>query len=245
VNGFHRELTSPSVGLVQVWVVFLPDVRTRLDWLQALLSPDEKQRAARFVFERDQQRFVLARGILRVLLGGYLNREPSRIAFQYGAHGKPALTAEDANPPDLRFNVSHSGDYCLCAVALHRDVGVDVEMVRSDVECLPLAERFFTRREYEDLLWGSEEDRRARFFRYWTCKEAYLKARGVGISSGLAQIEVTFNADGSVGCGRKDEPPDHGFDCLVRPISIADHVAAAVAAEGADWDAIVCNYPEK
>ena len=238
-----NELALPSIGLVHVWVVFLPDVRTRLDRLHTVLSPEEKERVARFVFERDRQRFVFARGILRVLLGRYLDREPGRITFQYGAHGKPALAGEKTTPSDLRFNVSHSGDYCLCAVALRRDVGIDIEMVRSDVECLPLAERFFTRREYEDLLWGSERDRRARFFRYWTCKEAYLKARGIGISSGLAQIEVTFNADGSIECGSRDDPMIRGSDCLVRPISIGDHVAAAMAAEGDDWDMVVCDYP--
>jgi 4'-phosphopantetheinyl transferase len=245
VNEFHLDLKFPPVGLVQVWVVSLATVRTQLDWLRTVLSWDEEQRAARFVFERDQQRFVLARGILRVLLGGYLNREPGRIAFQYGAHGKPALAREESNPPELRFNVSHSGEYWVCAVSLRRDVGVDIEMVRSDIECLSLAERFFSRREYEDVRWGSEEERRARFFRYWTCKEAYLKARGVGISSGLAQIEMTFNADGSVRCETKGDSTIQGSDCLVRPISIGDHVAAAVAAEGDDWDAAVSNYPVK
>ena len=244
MNAFNRELESPSVGLVQVWVVSLPDVQTELDRMRTILSSDEEQRAARFVFERDRQRFVLARGILRVLLGAYLNQEPSRIAFQYGTHGKPALVLEQNNAADFRFNVSHSGDYCLYAVALRREVGIDIETVRSDVDCLPLAERFFTRREYEDLLRESEEDRRARFFRYWTCKEAYLKARGVGIASGLAQIEVTFNADGSVRCSTTDSTM-HESDCLVRPISIPDHVAAAVAAEGEDWDVAVCDYPAK
>ena len=245
MNGFHCNLKFPPLGLVQVWIVSLPDVRTRLDGLRTVLSPDEQERAARFVFERDRLRFVSARGILRVLLGGYLNREPARIVFHYGPNGKPALAGEDANPADLRFNVSHSGDYCLCAVALRRDVGIDIEMVRSDVECLPLAERFFTRREYEDLLRGSEQDRRARFFRYWTCKEAYLKARGVGISTGLARIEMTFNADGSVECSKRDDLIVHGTGCLVRPISIGDHVAAAVAAEGDDWDVAICDYPAK
>jgi 4'-phosphopantetheinyl transferase len=197
------------------------------------------------VFEKDRQRFVSARGALRLLLARYLNRGPDRIVFRYGPHGKPALAGEPTDSPDLRFNVSHSGDYCLCAVTVSREVGVDVELVRPDVECLQLAERFFTRREYEDLLQQPEEARRTRFFRYWTCKEAYLKTRGIGISSGMARLDVTFSVDGSVGCWPEDGASASQPHCLVRSLPIADHVVAAVAAEGSDWEVALSHYSVK
>jgi 4'-phosphopantetheinyl transferase len=245
VSDFDLHLKLSSPGLVHVWVILLPEVRAQLDSLRNLLSPEENRRAARFAFERDQQRFVLSRGTLRVLLAQYLNREPDRIHFRYGAYGKPALTEEESRAPDLRFNVSHSGDYCLCAVALGREVGVDVEIVRPDIECLPLAERFFTKREYEDLQREPVDGRHPRFFRYWTCKEAYLKALGLGIASGLERVEVSFKEDGSVECGMMEGGPAPRPDYVIRPVSIAGNVEAAVAAEGDDWELAVSNYPAK
>lgn len=246
MNDQDHRLALPSPNVVQVWAIFLPDVRSDLESLRGILSPEERERAARFVFERDQQRFILGRGTLRVLLSRYLSRDPSRIEFQYGPRGKPALATEKQSPPALRFNLSHSGDYCLCAIALRREVGIDIETVRPDVECLQLAERFFTRREYEDLRQMPEESRQARFFRYWTCKEACLKARGKGILSGLARFEVVFNADGLDGSCKATAGvtvPEQGL--TVRVVPIAEHVAAAVAAEGDTWEVVVCHYPVK
>lgn len=243
MNRPHLRLAPLAPCVVQVWVIFLPHVRASLESLRGILSPEESRRAARFAFERDQQRFILARGTLRVLLAEYLKQDPDRISFRYGAHGKPALVEEENRPADLRFNLSHSGDHCLCAVALGREVGVDVEVVRSDIACLDLAERFFTRREYDELRQEPEENRHARFFRYWTCKEAYLKARGIGISSGLARLDVIFNADGSVSCDAVDDATVPGSRWIVRPVPMAENVAAAVAAEGDDWEVAVSNYP--
>ena len=238
--------TDPlSLHRVQVWVVFLPHVRNCLGALHGLLSPEESRRAARLVFEQDQERFILTHGILRILLGQYLNQEPASLGFRYGAHGKPGLNAAESSPESLCFNLSHSGDYCLCAFALSRQVGVDIEMVRSNVECLQLAERFFARREYEDLRKAAEEVRRALFYRYWTCKEAYLKARGLGLSSGLDRIEVTFAADGSVGCCDTGRGMDgQNARWVVKELSLGHEVAAAVAAAGDDWDVAVSHYAE-
>jgi 4'-phosphopantetheinyl transferase len=157
-------------------------------------------------------------------------------------HGKPALVEDGVTRADLRFNLSHSGDYCVCAVALGREVGIDVEAVRPDVECLQLADRFFTKREWEDLRTTPEQRRYERFFRYWTCKEACLKAQGIGISSGLAGFEVIFEPDGSARCGTVKRGTASRPGCLVRPITIAPDVAAAVAAEGDGWKMTVARY---
>jgi 4'-phosphopantetheinyl transferase len=244
VNDPASPFELPSFNLVQVWVIYLPDVQHRLESFHKILSPEESRRAARLVFEQDRRRYVLAHGVLRSLLARCLSQEPERVAFRYGPYGKPMLAGGERSE-DLRFNLSHSGDYCLCAVALRRDVGVDIEAQRSNVECLQLAERFFTRREYETLKEEPDDLRPAKFLRYWTCKEAYLKARGIGISSGLARLEVIFNADGSAGCRMGDDAGTPDREWLVRSLSIGEHVIAAVAAEGTDWDVAVSRYPVK
>ncbi len=239
-----------SVGLlapqkVQVWVVFLPHIRSYVKSLHGVLSPEESRRAARFAFEQDRHRFILAHGILRTLLGEYLQQDPGGLNFRCGEYGKPALIPDQHASKSLYFNLSHSGDYCLCAVALDREVGVDIEMVRRDVECLRLAERFFTPREYDDLRQAPEEGRHARFYRYWTCKEAYLKARGLGLSSGLERIEIIFEGDGSA--RYRDTGSDAAVNderWLVKTLPIEGEVAAAVAAQGDDWEVVVSHYSE-
>lgn len=231
------EVLDPRLARsVDVWTISLSTLANRMDEFRAFLAPDELARAARFVFERDRRRFILARSALRLLVGRYLDLAPNQVTFQYGPHGKPELVEAQQSPPGLQFNVSHSGDHCLFAVAWGRHVGVDIEVIRSDVDCLSLAERFFSRREYEDLRHASDEDRPARFFQYWTCKEAYLKSSGLGISSGLA-VEGQVHSDGSVhfdagGMGARSP-------WVVRRLSLTSSVAAAVGAEGEDWTMVV------
>jgi hypothetical protein len=112
------------------------------------LSDDERARAQRFVFDRDRSRFTVARGVLRNILGRYLQRPPSSIRFGYGPHGKPHLEAPPNQLlPTLRFNVSHSADLVLIAVAHDREVGVDVEQIRTDFALDELARRFFSQEE--------------------------------------------------------------------------------------------------
>lgn len=220
---------------VEVWTISLSTLANRVEEFRAFLAPDELDRAARFVFERDRRRFILARSTLRLLVGRYLDLSPTQVIFQYGPHGKPALIEGQQSPPGLQFNVSHSGEYCLYAIAWGRQVGVDIEVIRSDVEYLSLAERFFTRREYEKLRHTSKQDQPERFFHYWTCKEAYLKARGLGISSGLA-VEGQPHPDGSIhfDAGEATHSP-----WVVRPLVLTSPVAAAVGGEGDDWTMVV------
>lgn len=239
----HFPVGRLSPRLVEVWGVSLRHVRDNLESLQALLSGEESRRAARFVFEQDRQRFVLTHGILRILLGQYLNQDPAGVTFRYGEYGKPLLNAHENGSESLCFNVSHSGDYCLCAFAMSREVGVDIEVMRSDVEYLDLAERFFAGREYEDLRQAPKENRRALFYRYWTCKEAYLKARGLGLSSGLKRIELSFGADGLISLSDKeDDIGSRDARWAIKEVRFGQEVAAAIAAQGTDWEVSVSHY---
>ena len=155
------------------------------------MSDDEKERAARFRFERDREFFVAGRGILRELLGGYLKRPPPELQFQYGSEGKPCLSLEDWEWP-IRFNVSHSRGIALYAFSGGLEVGVDVEEIRSDFASEEIAERFFSAGELEELRGLPAELKADGFFNCWTRKEAYVKAWGSGLGIPLDSFGVTL-----------------------------------------------------
>jgi 4'-phosphopantetheinyl transferase len=155
-----------------------------------LLSDDERQRAARFVFEKDRRFFAACRSALRVLLGRYLERRAEEISFVYSERGKPRVAGEG----DLRFNVSHSGGLAVFAFTLGCELGADVEMVRPVPEMDHIAQRFFCQEEYNELVNLPEDEKPDAFFRCWTRKEAYIKATGDGLSAPLDQFRVTFGA---------------------------------------------------
>lgn len=114
----------------------------RVRW-EANLSPDEKERADRFHFVKDRNRFVVARGLLRELLGRYLRQAPASLEFSYGEYGKPSLSGENASS-GLCFNLSHSSDLAVYAVARERNLGIDVERIRPEAASDRIAERFFS-----------------------------------------------------------------------------------------------------
>lgn len=158
--------------------------------LGAYLSDDERARAGRFVFERDRNRFVVARGRLREILGRELSRAPGALRFTYSENGKPAL---DDGFGDLRFNLSHSESVAALALARAFELGVDVEFVRPLKE--DVAERFFSRRENEQLASLPADDQLAGFYRCWTRKEAIVKAIGEGLSRPLDSFDVSVAGD--------------------------------------------------
>jgi 4'-phosphopantetheinyl transferase len=176
---------------VHCWCVALDVSAGTVAGLHATLSPDERQRSARRRFARDQRRFIVARGVLRALLGHYLGTDPGRVRFGYNAFGKPALSpADDAW---LKFNLSHAGDLALIAVAADADLGVDVEQVRDLHDLAEVARQVLSPAEadYLDRLPGH---RRARaFFSCWTKQEACVKARGNGLDSAAAELPVGWS----------------------------------------------------
>jgi 4'-phosphopantetheinyl transferase len=154
----------------------------RLRELNGFLSWEERERATRFRFDRDRNRFVTCRGILRELLG-----VKARENFVYGAYGKPRLADSE-----IRFNVSHSHDVAMIAIARGREVGCDIERIDASFADDKIAERFFSPYEVAALRALPKEDQCAAFFRCWTRKEAYIKACGMGMSLALDSFDVTL-----------------------------------------------------
>jgi len=162
--------------------------------LETTLSLEEKARADRFHFVNDRNRFVVARGLLRELLGGYLHQAPAGLEFSYGRHGKPVLSGGNVSR-GLCFNLSHSSGLVVYAMARDRNLGIDVEHVRADSTGEDIARRYFSAREVSELRVLPPEARGEGFFHCWTRKEAYLKATGMGLQIPLDSFSVSLLPD--------------------------------------------------
>lgn len=155
-----------------------------------MLAMDEQARAARYRFPKDRDHFIAARGLLRVLLSRYLRVSPADFTFLYSGLGKPSLAEHQG--AGLRFNVSHSHGLALLAFAQGRELGVDLESVRPEVAGLRIAERYFSPAEVAALRALPESQQTEAFFNCWTRKEAYIKARGDGLSARLDLFDVSL-----------------------------------------------------
>jgi 4'-phosphopantetheinyl transferase len=176
---------------VHVWRARLDVPPPLLETLAATLAPDERARAARFRRESDRHRYTAGRGILRDLLARYLSVAPEEPVLRYGSHGRPELGGPHADD-DLNFNLSHSQALALYAFTRGRELGIDVEAVRHDVAVVALARRFFSPAEAAALEALPESVRTEAFFNGWTRKEAFIKARGDGLSLPLDSFDVTL-----------------------------------------------------
>ena len=176
---------------VHVWAVSLCITPGALEALAATLSPDEKERAGKFKFEKYRNRFIAGRGVLREILGKYLQAEPATLRFSCSTNGKPALAAEFASA-GIHFNLAHSEDLALVAVTRVGAIGVDVECIRPVKEMDELVARFFSARETVLFQRLRPDEKAAAFFNLWTRKEALLKATGEGITRSLSLVEVSF-----------------------------------------------------
>jgi 4'-phosphopantetheinyl transferase len=187
------EFPRLSVDEVHIWRSPLNVPRSTQDVLIQFLSADEHKRAERFRFDQHRQQFITTRGLLRYLLGRYLETDPAHVQFVYGPYGKPALDSSNSGQ-FLSFNLSHSHHQALYAIAGNRPIGIDIEYERPIQTIDQLAQRFFTAKEYLSLASLPPEQKQAAFFCGWTRKEAYLKATGQGLI-GLSRVEVTVLPD--------------------------------------------------
>jgi 4'-phosphopantetheinyl transferase len=180
---------SLKAGEVHVWRASLEQpAERRAEFLQ-ILNDEERARARRFHFDKHRNHFIVARGLLRMLLGRYLDAKPEALQFCYGAYGKPALDGLEGQSP-LHFNVSHSHETALFGFVQDRELGIDLEYIKRDFSTEDIARRFFTESEVEGIESNLPAERVAAFYRCWTRKEAYIKAIGSGLSQPLNEFDV-------------------------------------------------------
>ena len=228
-DGWKPTLTADGIHL---WLADLDRLPKSLAQLAATLTADERERAARFHFPAHRDRFVVGRGLLRTLLGAYLNRPAMALCFACGPRGKPLLAGEDADA-GLHFNLSHSGERALYAIA-RREVGVDLECLNRVVNDAAVAERVCTPREWAAFQALPAERFREAFFSCWTRKEAIAKALGDGLASGLRNLEVCF-PDDRLPDGRVGLRDASGREWSVLNLPLDAGWRGALAAEGQDW----------
>lgn len=236
-------------GEAQVWLAHLDSTAWQADADGRLFSADEMERANRFRFEIHRSRYVAGRSILRRVLSLYVGVEPAGVILETGAFGKPIC----ASRPEVHFNVSHSAARLAICVAAG-PVGIDIEEIRSVPDSLELAERFFTQAEFEAVRGAAEERRLSAFFTCWTGKEAYVKARGKGLSLPLRSFAVSadpetpgllFSADEGEGPEKWRIVGVDAGDGSICSLAVGRAIRAVTTrrAEGIDDRGGLCHHP--
>jgi len=228
VPASHPALNSREV---HVWRASLLATSEQFETLRDTLSDDEIARADRLRLENKRNEFIVARGVLRTILGRYLDVQPASLAFSYSGRGKPELAATVGREL-LCFNLSHSGDWLLCAFAAGRQVGVDIERHHPVGGLDAIVRRFFSAGERAAIHSLPEEQKLASFFRFWTLKEAYVKAQGIGLSYPLDQFDVTLTPSGPPTlCNAQGDAAQ--WSCVELPVDPG--YSAALVAAGHGW----------
>jgi 4'-phosphopantetheinyl transferase len=202
-----------------------------------LLDGDERDRAARFVFDQDRRRFIASHAVTRLVLADCLGCAAESLRFSLSPFGKPRVVDP---PEDVRFSLSHAGERALLAIALGQEIGVDLEAHRA-IEVIDMARRFFGPREIEALEMLPEAERPPAFFRCWARKEAFIKALGQGLSFPLDGFEVSVEDDGSRQLLRAcAAAPDALSSWRIVALDAEPGYAAALAAGPTSWQ--VCRW---
>ncbi len=216
----------PKPGEVHVWSARLISTQNKFEVFYGTLSTDESNRAESFVQERDRNRYIIARGILRELLGHYLGMAPEQVCLSYGANGKPHL-ADSLAGSGLEFNLSHAANSAVYAFANRTQVGIDIEPFNKGLAWRELAPIVFSGREQAELAEIPEDDKAEAFLRGWTRKEAFVKGCGAGLSLDLNAFDVPLGRlenPSPVQLSNKQKQSDVWWLCPIDPI--ADFVAA-------------------
>jgi len=221
---------------VHVWRASLDEFSSQRDKFLHTLAAEEQTRAELFYFQTDSEHFINAHGILRAILGLYLNRAPECLSFCYSSYGKPALTRESGGDA-IRFNMSHSRGVALYAVTRGREIDVDLEFIRSDLEVEQIAERFFSRSEIATLRALPTDLQKYAFFLCWTRKEAYIKARGEGLSLTLDQFDVSLIPGEPAELLSTQPDSNEAVGWSLKELTLGPGYVAALAVEGRGWTA--------
>lgn len=177
-------------NVIHVWKTrHIPD--EGIEPYMSVLSQRELERARKFRFDEHRNIFVKTRGLQKILIAKYLQKEPKEINIEFGSNGKPFYK----NKAQLRFNASHAGELILLAFTLKNEVGIDVEKMKDHIDVVSIAKHFFSQNEIVKLISLAKPLRQEAFFTCWSRKEAFIKAIGDGLSFPLDQFEVSFTSD--------------------------------------------------
>ena len=185
---------------IHVWLAFYDQIEDArlLSAYREMLSDEERAQEPRFYFERDRRRYLVTRALARSVLSRYLAIDSRRCTFETNAYGRPSLGNAEAATLGLSFNISHTHSLIVLAVTCGRELGVDVENVVARAAALDVADRYFAPLEVAVLNAAPKEEQHFRFFEYWTFKESYIKARGMGLSLPLDKFGFQYPDDQSV-----------------------------------------------
>jgi len=222
---------------VHVWLAKLDDYPA--DSLRLLLAADERARATRFHFNEHRNHYTVTRGLLRKLLAAYLSLPAEEIRFSYAEKGKPAL--EESQRSSLNFNLAHSQGMAVYAFCRNREVGVDLEFIREDLADEKIAERFFSPSEIDALAKLPPDLRKQAFFDCWTRKEAYIKARGEGLSMPLNEFDVSLRPGEAAALLRNHKEPAEVTRWSMQSLDVPAGFVAALVVEGHDWRLRIFN----
>ncbi|HEY7350646.1 MAG TPA: 4'-phosphopantetheinyl transferase superfamily protein [Ktedonobacterales bacterium] len=215
-----------------IWRARLNLSASHMQALEQTLAADERQRASQFRFSRDRARFIAARGMLRSILGRYLSREPQTLRFSYNEYGKPALADEVGSEP-LLFNLAHSHDLALYAITRCGAIGIDLEQISpAGADYEQIATRFFSPHEVYALQAVAAQDKQEAFLNCWTRKEAYVKARGLGLSLDLNLFDVSLAPGEPAALLATREEGQDSSDWSLHALSPGPGYVAALAVQG-------------
>jgi 4'-phosphopantetheinyl transferase len=187
-------------GQIDVWVCFYPEIcdKALLNQYRAMMSDAERQKELCFRFAEDQRCYVVARALLRTVLSRYAALDPTQWSFVLNAYGKPEIGNPYRAKQRISFNLSHTDGLIVLGIAAGRALGIDTENVRTRRAPIDIADSLFAADEVAALRQLTGEEQSERFFSYWTLKEAYVKARGMGLSIPLDKFSFHLSGDQGV-----------------------------------------------
>src|SRR6185295_2088423 len=210
--GAERAIIRLSPDEIHLWLAYYDEIGDRVHFpYRQLLNAAEKEQESRFYFARDRRRYLVTRALVRTVLSRYIPIHPQEWVFSTNAYGRPDIVNAEARDASLSFNISHTNSLIVLGVTRRRALGVDVENFCERNVSMDIADRFFAPPEVAALSTVSRSEQQYRFFEYWTFKESYIKARGMGLSLPLDKFSFHY-------------PDDHAVEIAIEP-ELADHPA--------------------
>ena len=225
----HINFNTIAKGFIDIWVIDIMAINDNMAFFYTLLSNDERIKANRFKFDKDKKISIVSRGSLRYLIGQYLNLNPTAITFTYGTYGKPQMDGLTA----LKFNVSHSKRFIVVGFAYGMDLGVDIEYINNTFNVMDIVDNYFSKAEIKAIAkLAQPHERTNAFYRGWSRKEAFIKAKGLGLSLDLHSFSITMDGDETAELYETHWNGYEKQDWHILPFYVHPDYKAAVAVSG-------------